>query len=116
MARFLIDSDEATPQPNDMRHPGMPIVGTTLAGAPVHQGFPGLEVSYQVLSYEKIKKLFDLYDPTSPGVTVTFDEPRTGARARYDAVMHEPEVGGRTTLLYLNVVVRFTHLANRATV
>ena len=113
MARFLIDSNETTPQPNDMRHPTVPVIGLTLAGSPVRQGYPGLEVTYDLLSYEKMRALLALYDPIDPRVTVTFDEPQSGQSVRYDAVMLEPEIGRRATLFYLNVTVRFIRLTNR---
>lgn len=110
MAKFLINSDQATPQPQNMRHPPRPEVGTTLSGKPVKQGYPGLEIVYQILSYDKMAKLMSFYDPTNPTVTVTYDDPITGASVIKTCEMHEPVVGGRQTRYYNDVTVLFTRL------
>lgn len=110
MARFLINGDTDTPQPQDMRHPPRPEVGTTLAGRPVKQGYAGVDIVYSILNYAKMKKLMSLYDPADPSVTITYDDPITGSSVTRNAMMHEPEIGRRMTLYFADVVVRFTRV------
>lgn len=110
MGAFAINSDAATPQPHDMRHPTPQVVAYTLAGDPVVQGFPGLEITYQILDYTKMAKLKSFYVANNPSVTVTFDDPDTGAQGTFNAKMEPPQIGGRMTLYFTNVTVKFTHL------
>jgi hypothetical protein len=110
MAKFLINSDTNTPQPQNMSHPPRPEIGTTIAGKPVKQGYPSLQVVYEILSYAKMAKLMSLYNPASPGVTITYDDPITGSSISKNAYMHEPTIGARQTLYHRDVSVLFTHL------
>ena len=111
MPAFMINSDAATPQPQDMRHPTRPIVGYTLAGKPVLQGYDGLEVTYELLSYDQMTKLQELYNALAPDVTITFPDPTGGGNPiTRNAMMAPPQIGGRTTLYFTSVVVTFTHL------
>lgn len=109
----MIDSDADTPQPQDMRNVPAPIIGYTLSGKPIKQGFDSLEIVYQILTYAKMAKLQSLYDPADPLVSVTFDDPVSGTAQTYTkAYMEPPQIGGRTTMYYMNVVVKFTHVTS----
>lgn len=112
MGRFSIDADPDTPQPHNMVHPERPEVGAYMNGMPIKQGFPGLEVTYDVLTYAKMAKLRSLYNASDPRVQVTYDDPDspTGESVTEDAWMHEPKIGARETLYYRNVTVLFTGL------
>lgn len=110
MGKFKIGLSEATPQPHDLRRVNRPVVGLTLAGEPVVQGYLGLEVLYRVLTYEKMATLRGFYSTLNPNTFVTFDDPLTGVSRDYKAVMHEPEIGGRENTLYRNVRLVFSRL------
>jgi hypothetical protein len=110
VAKFLINSDGSTPQPHNMRHIPRPEVGTSLSGKPIKQGYASLEAQYVILPYGKMSKLFSLYDPNNPVVTITYDDPITGQSVTRSAVMHEPTIGSRETLYHKEVSVIFTRI------
>ena len=115
MGQFQID-DVVVPQPRSMRYTPRPLVGLTLSGLPVHQGYPALECTFNVLTLAEMKVLYDCWDPNDPSVEITFDDPYDATSSTYYAVMHEPSFGSRAPMHFLGVSVRFTRLVSSGTI
>lgn len=99
-----------TPQPNDVQHEPRPLAGYSLRGAPVYQGYEAQTWAWRVLHQSEMTRLYQLYNPLSPQVRITFLDPATGAYVTRFAMMHAPRIGRRMTVLYLEVSLLFTHL------
>jgi hypothetical protein len=110
--RFCINGSTETPHPHDVRHVPRPIVGYTLGGDPVVQGYAGQEWFYQVLDQFRMSRLLALYDPAAARVQLTFHDPLTDSWVDCWARMEEPAIGSRFTKIYRDVRVKFTRLAD----
>ena len=107
---FRINSDAATPQPERKRYVARQVVGTTLGGVPVVQGYEALEVSWTKMTRAAMVKLQSFYSALSPQVTITYTDPVTNTDVVRSGVMEPIQVGGVSYNSFDDVSVRFSHL------
>lgn len=110
MSLFAINYDADTPQPQDVQYEERPVVGTTIDGDPVIQGYEAIVAVYTHLPFADMAILKALYDPAHPTVVVTYDDPDTGASVTRNGKMHPPKIGGVYLDLWKGVSVRFSRL------
>lgn len=98
--------------PDGYQEEPIPVVGYTLGGEPVRQGYATLTFTWSFMKQEHMSALMDIYNPKSPEVRVSFIDKTLGPDQlmAFDAMMHEPVVGARQIVYYNNISVRFTHL------
>lgn len=111
---WAIKNDTSIPAPHNVIHHPRQQVGTTLAGAPVIQGFAAQTWQWHVLDQAKMAALLALYDPAAPQVEITFRTRVTNTYVAKWPMMGEPTIGERFPRIYRNVSIRFTRIADTA--
>jgi hypothetical protein len=99
-----------TPQPNNVQHQERPVLDYTLRGSPRYAGFASQVWQWAVLAQAEMGDLWALYHADAPHVQITYHDPLTGGYVTRWAMMHEPRIGQRFTLIYQQVSVLFTRI------
>lgn len=109
---------------NVFKHIPAPVVGNTVSGRPIQQGFPGLEITWKVVTYDEMAEIYALWDGQGAGFVPkykimyrrqhdaeAYDEEHDGIYyvVKY-GIMHQPKIGQRLNKYYQNVSVTFTNL------
>lgn len=107
---------------NIFKHIPPQIIGYTVSGKPVQQGFPSLEVTWKVVTYDEMAEIYALWDGQGAGFVPRYqilyrsqysdyDEEHDGIyyTVRY-GIMHQPKIGKRLNKYYQDVTVTFTNL------
>jgi hypothetical protein len=108
--KFLINGDADTPQPQTKQYTPQQIIGRTLSGAPVVQGYPSLQATWEKITRANMAKLASFYDPADPAVTITYTDPTTGADVTKAAMMEPIPVGNVIYAAFESVTVTFSHI------
>jgi hypothetical protein len=109
---FAINGDTSIRAPHDLVHRPPAIVGRTLSGQPVRQGFASQTWVWHVLTMDETARLLAHYDPAAPLVQITYID-STGRWVDAYARMQEPTIAQRQGPINYNVQVVFERLADQ---
>lgn len=98
--------------PDGYQEEPVPVVGYTLAGIPIRQGWPTLTFTWSFMQQQHMTALLATYNPAAPQVTITYVDKAVGPETLRSAtaMMHEPIVGARQLVYYNNIAVKFTRV------
>ncbi len=85
------------------------VIGYTLSGKPVRQGYMNITFLWSYLSQEKFYDLMTAWYSMQNPAIFTYIDKVTGKTGYLQGMMHEPMVGMRQFVYYANVAVRFSH-------
>lgn len=108
---YKISGVSLSAKPSTYRWYSKEVVGTTLSGVPVMQGYESVELIWDACGPDLYNEIYAFWNVASPSVTITLTNPQNNY-VTYSAMMHEPKWDGVYTSLNLktNLVVRFSHL------
>ncbi len=95
--------------PDSYQEEPISVVAYTTSRKPVRQGPRTWTFGWKTLKQDHMTRLMSVYNPANPQVTITYIEKDSGSLTTMTGMMEEPIVGGRASVFYGNVTVRFTH-------
>ena len=96
--------------PDGYQEMNVPVVGYTLNGKPVRQGYPSIVFTWSILKQEHLTALMQSYNPANPAVQVSYIDKTSGGIVTKYGWMEEPVIGARYIIYYQNVAVKITRL------
>lgn len=106
---FAIDDVWLYP-PDGYQEEPVPVVGYTLAGTPIRQGYKILTFTWSFMKQQNVTNLLACFTPDTPRKTIAYIDARTGRMIKAWGMMHEPVIGARQVVFYNNIAVKFSHL------
>ena len=107
---FAIDGVWVYP-PDGYQEEPVPVIGYTLAGTPVRQGYPAISFTWSFMKQEHMANLMACYRDARRGVAeITYIDRSTGKLVKAWGMMHEPVIGARQIVYYANITVKFTKI------
>lgn len=101
--------------PDGYQEGPIPSVGVTLNRRNVRQGYGSIIFTWKLLNQEKFATIWNAWMACLASgdtrVEIEYVDKENGGMIIQFATMYEPVIGGRHTVFYDNVAVKFTHLA-----
>jgi hypothetical protein len=107
--QISINGNTAIPLPEQIQYTLIPTSYADLMGRPVQQGFRSMVWTWTDMTDAEIALIMQLYNPTSPTVTVVYPD-ETGAWVIRSAELMPPVLGTRATVHSTNVALTFTKI------
>jgi hypothetical protein len=108
---FSINGDATIISPDKVTYTPRSVVGHTLLGMPVLQGYATLTWSYSALQQDEYAYLVAFYHEGNPTVLITYPDDM-GVWQQRQAVMRPPVYGTASTVVYSNVSLTFSRLTS----
>ena len=103
---FLLAGQPLPVQPDHVSYAPAPVVGRTLLGGPLLQGYKQMAWSYSVLPWKLYSQMLALYNPQQPLIAACYPD-ENGTWVQRTIVMHPPSYGTQQTVLVYDVTFTF---------
>lgn len=109
LAQFALNGDASIISPDKVTYTPRTVTARTLSANPLLQGYTQMTWTYSKLQLAEYQHLLSFYNPQATVVLVTYPDDN-GTWQQQNLVMHPPQYGSQTTVIFNDVALIFTRM------